>query len=119
MTVELSATQHAVALSSPRSTRSTRQPLRLVSQPMDNAQPKAHASSDAGRYPLSRRPSFEVAAALVGLILVSLLAFLAVQRLNPPAAADADAPPTEFSAARAMEHVTSLSASPRPIGSSA
>lgn len=86
---------------------------------MDNAQPRAHGSSDAGRYSLSRRPSFEVVAALAGLCFILLLSFLAVQRLNPPAAADANAPLTEFSAARAMVHVTSISASPRPIGSSA
>lgn len=87
---------------------------------MDNAQPRAHARSRAGLSPLEgRRPGLDFVAGLAGLCFVALLSLAAVQSLNPPAAAGADAPATEFSAARAMEHVRSLSVSPRPIGSPA
>lgn len=50
-------------------------------------------------------------------LLIVLSAGFAVYRIQPMAALSADAPLTEFSAARAMKHLEVLSRSPRPMGS--
>lgn len=51
------------------------------------------------------------------LLLVALLACWAVYRHEPPDAAGADAPASQFSAGRAIRHVGAVSGSPRPTGS--
>src|SRR5258708_27741792 len=48
-----------------------------------------------------------------------LLTALAVMELKPPDPAPATAPPTEFSAERALVHLRAISRAPHPIGSAA
>ena len=55
-------------------------------------------------------------AALVG---VPLLVFLSLQSLEPPSVVGADAPETEVSAERALEHLKIIAAEPHPMGSEA
>lgn len=50
-------------------------------------------------------------------LLLVLCAGFAVYRIQPTAALNADAPPTEFSAGRAMKHLEVISRKPRPMGS--
>lgn len=52
------------------------------------------------------------------LLCVAAFAFLAVYRLSPPSVVPASAPPAEFSAERAMKHLSVIADGPRPIGSS-
>lgn len=54
---------------------------------------------------------------LLTFLFLALIAFLAVYRLNPPAAVPENAPPTEFSSARAMSHIGSIARAPHPLGS--
>jgi hypothetical protein len=51
------------------------------------------------------------------LLFILLLAIVAFRSLVPPAAVPASAPVTDFSAARAMEHVKVIAREPHPIGS--
>ena len=51
--------------------------------------------------------------------LIAAAAALALARTRPPAARGADAPPAEFSAARAFEHVRRIAVEPHPAGSKA
>lgn len=53
------------------------------------------------------------------LLLAALLALLAVNAQNPPAAVSAEAPPSEFSSGRALRHLRVISAAPHPLGSDA
>ena len=54
----------------------------------------------------------------IGAFLCSLcIIFISVYRLHPPNVVPASAPLTEFSAARAMEHLAFLSNKPHPVGS--
>jgi hypothetical protein len=55
--------------------------------------------------------------AALAFVVLAILTILAVGSTSPPAAAPASAPVTEFSAARAMEHVTLLAQRPRRPGS--
>jgi hypothetical protein len=58
-------------------------------------------------------------AVLAALAAVACLAYFTVARLNPPAPVADDAPPTEFSSARAMKVVRAISERPHPMGTSA
>src|SRR5262245_51527492 len=53
--------------------------------------------------------------ALLTLLLICLAA-VALYRLGPPKALTADAPPEEFSAARALKKLEGISQSPHPMG---
>jgi hypothetical protein len=50
-------------------------------------------------------------------LLLLLLAALTIYRLNPPDAVPANAPPDQFSSARALEQLKVIAARPHPIGS--
>jgi hypothetical protein len=63
--------------------------------------------------------SFVVPAGTLTFLLLALLIFLAIYQMESPAALPADAPATEFSAARASEHLTAIAQSPRPVESAA
>lgn len=60
---------------------------------------------------------FVVPTTTLMLLLLGLLVFLGVYQMEPPSVASADAAPTVFSAARAMEHVQVIAQNPRPVGS--
>ena len=49
--------------------------------------------------------------------LLILVGFLAIRSIQPPSAVDANAPATEFSAARAMRDVREIAKQPHPLGS--
>ncbi len=49
--------------------------------------------------------------------LLILIGFFAIHSIEPPAALDANAPATEFSAARAMRDVREIAKAPHPLGS--
>ncbi len=49
--------------------------------------------------------------------LLILIGFFAIRSIEPPAAVDANAPATEFSAARAMRDVREIAKQPHPLGS--
>jgi Peptidase family M28 len=49
--------------------------------------------------------------------LLILIGFSAIRSIQPPAAVDANAPATEFSAARAMRDVREIAKQPHPLGS--
>ena len=49
--------------------------------------------------------------------LLILIGFFAIHSVEPPAAVDANAPATEFSAARAMRDVREIARQPHPLGS--
>jgi len=55
----------------------------------------------------------------IGALLLAVVALLSVASIAPPPARGADAPVTEFSAARALAHVEAISRSPHPVGSQA
>lgn len=59
-----------------------------------------------GRFPL-----------LLVVLLFAATAFLSVFMQLPPAPVPADAPPTDFSAARALKHIQTIATRPHPIGS--
>jgi hypothetical protein len=67
----------------------------------------------------SIRSTFRLEAGIsIAAFLCSLcIVFISVYRLQPPNVVPASAPLTEFSAARAMEHLASLSNKPHPVGS--
>lgn len=65
----------------------------------------------------TRRPG--ALGTLAALAALACVAYFAIARLDPPAAVAADAPPTEFSSARAMNCVRAIAAEPHPIGTSA
>ncbi|HEU4797226.1 MAG TPA: M20/M25/M40 family metallo-hydrolase, partial [Pyrinomonadaceae bacterium] len=56
--------------------------------------------------------------ALLALAFIGSLVYFAIARTAAPAVVDANAPASEFSAARAMRHVQAIAQSPHPIGSS-
>lgn len=65
------------------------------------------------------RPRFRPLAALFALLVVGAVGVLSVWSVLPPAARDASAPPGEFSAGRAFQHVQAMSTAPHPTGSAA
>lgn len=69
--------------------------------------------------PVISTPMPGVLGTLAALAALACLAYFVIARLDPPAAVAADAPPTEFSSARAMKVVRAISAKPHPIGTSA
>ncbi|HWW75954.1 MAG TPA: hypothetical protein VNZ44_11180, partial [Pyrinomonadaceae bacterium] len=62
-------------------------------------------------------PQSGIVTAVLTLLFIALFSFLAVREQQPPPAADASAPPTEFSAARALKHVEQIAQRPHPVGS--
>lgn len=56
---------------------------------------------------------------LAALGAVAVFAFVGIWSVTAPEAVDADAPLVEFSAERAMEHVSAIAVEPRPMGSPA
>ncbi|WP_222262969.1 M28 family peptidase [Modestobacter marinus] len=65
----------------------------------------------------SPAPRGSLAGSLVALLVVLVVGAVALLSVRPPAPLAADAPTTEFSAARAMETVLALAGGPRPLGS--
>nr|WP_285685025.1 M28 family peptidase [Actinoplanes sp. NBRC 103695] len=65
------------------------------------------------------RPRFRPLAALVALLALAAVGVLSVWSVLPPAARDVSAPPGEFSAGRAFQHVQAMSTAPHPAGSAA
>lgn len=65
------------------------------------------------------RPRLRPLAALLALLVLGAVGFLAVSSVLPPAARDASAPAAEFSAGRAFQHVQAMSTAPHPAGSAA
>lgn len=63
-------------------------------------------------------PEGRVIIALLALAFICSLVYLAIARTAAPAVIDANAPVSEFSAARAMRHVQAIAQRPHPIGSS-
>ncbi len=64
---------------------------------------------------LRRRRNRIVAAGAAAYLLI--VAFLAIYQIQPPGVESADAPPNEFSAARALAHLKVIAAQPHPTGS--
>lgn len=62
-------------------------------------------------------PSSGILTCTLTLLFISLAAFFAIREQLPPAAADASAPLTEFSAGRAIKYVDQISQKPHPVGS--
>lgn len=54
---------------------------------------------------------------LLTLIFLAIFIAIGIYRLAPPAAVPASAPPTEFSAERAVKHIETFAPTPHPIGS--
>ena len=54
---------------------------------------------------------------LAGFLLIALFAGASLYQLAPPRAARADAPPSQFSSARAAKHLEALARAPHPSGS--
>lgn len=73
----------------------------------EGAEREVDVSSPPGRFVVG----------LLGLLLAGFFVFLAIDHIEPPPAVAADAPPTDFSAARAMRHVQAISERPHPMGS--
>ncbi|MEV4201766.1 M28 family peptidase [Micromonospora globbae] len=65
------------------------------------------------------RPRRRLAAAVAALVALVAVGAVSLVDLRPPAPRPADAPPTEFSAARAYRHVEVVAARPHPAGSAA
>jgi hypothetical protein len=63
--------------------------------------------------------SFVVPPGILTLLLLALLVFLSIFQMEAPALVGADAPATEFSAARANKHLATIAQAPRPVGSAA
>nr|QEO74493.1 acetylornithine deacetylase [uncultured bacterium] len=64
-------------------------------------------------------PKGEALKSLLLLLCLVAAAVVAVMRQSPPSPADAAAPPTEFSSARAMGHLRAIARRPHPVGSDA
>jgi hypothetical protein len=57
------------------------------------------------------------AVSLLPLLAIAFFVFLALYRLNPPAAVPADSPPDGFSSGRALKHLRAITRAPHPLGS--
>ena len=57
-----------------------------------------------------------VLAALLVLLCVALVSYLAIRLQSPPEAVAADAPASEFSSGRALKHLASIARKPHPLG---
>jgi hypothetical protein len=82
---------------------------------MSSVDTKVAERADAAEPSLTARAA--VARGVLPLLLLALVACWAVYRHLPPAAANADAPASQFSAGRAISHVRAVSGRPRPTGS--
>lgn len=60
---------------------------------------------------------FVVPTTTLMLLLLGVLVFLGMYQMEPPRVVSADAAPTVFSAARAMQHVEAMAQNPHPTGS--
>jgi hypothetical protein len=76
-----------------------------------------HVSEQAA--PVAPALKREPAAALLTVLFVALVSYVALQQLNAPAAVGADAPAAEFSSARALKHVGVIARSPHALGTAA
>jgi len=63
-------------------------------------------------------PQWHFVAGLLVLGFIALLVYLSIARIEAPPVVGADAPASEFSAARAMRHAQTIGQTPHPIGSS-
>ena len=79
---------------------------------MDTQEPQH--TSEASSTPSTSR---WLLAAGVVLVAILILGYLGLGSMQPPAPKPADAPATEFSAQRAMEHVRAIASEPHPTGS--
>lgn len=75
-----------------------------------------HAHARAEKQTLS--PA-NLTTSLVIFLMIAGIVALSIYRLQPPEVAPANAPTTEFSAARAMQYVEAIAQTPHPIGSPA
>ncbi|HEV8385115.1 MAG TPA: M20/M25/M40 family metallo-hydrolase, partial [Candidatus Acidoferrales bacterium] len=69
---------------------------------------------------VKKRPAAAINKSVAGVVVcvvVITVAWLAMGMSNPPAALPSSAPPNEFSAERAMEHLKVIAAAPHPLGS--
>src|SRR5215217_3621925 len=82
----------------------------LISQP--DLSDKTQAVSD------SRRIDSAFVLSAASIVLVIIIALLVVYRLNPPQPVAVSAPVTEFSAERALKHLTVIAQTPHPVGTS-
>lgn len=61
----------------------------------------------------------EVAACVGTLVFIAAIIFLTIYLHRPPAASSATAPPTDFSSARALQHLKVIAVAPRAVGTPA
>ena len=66
---------------------------------------------------MTHRSRDRLVAGVVALLLLGGLAALSIAAISPPAAVGADAPPEQFSADRAYQHVQSIGSQVHPAGS--
>lgn len=64
---------------------------------------------------VSSKPNHVVAA--ITFLVTALLVFVSFYQITPPDVVPSSAPPTEFSSARAMQHLEVIAQKPRPMGS--
>lgn len=69
--------------------------------------------------PVSTPSTPRLAAGLSALAAIVILSMLGVWQLAAPAPSDGSAPPTDFSTARALEHIQVIAREPHPVGSPA
>ena len=55
--------------------------------------------------------------AIATLAFIGILEFIAIHQIRPPDVVPANAPPAEFSSARALQHLKLIAERPRPTGS--
>jgi len=65
----------------------------------------------------SSSASHQRIAEVAALLFLGVVAAISLWTVGPPRAAQASAPPTEFSSERAMNHVKAIAQKPRPVGS--
>ncbi|MGB9181614.1 MAG: M28 family metallopeptidase [Pyrinomonadaceae bacterium] len=75
---------------------------------------QAIAIDSSGPVAISSRTNFYIGLTMFFFILLMVL--LSIGQQAPPAVVPASAPPTEFSAQRAMRHVTAIAQKPHPVG---
>lgn len=78
-----------------------------------------HTLTEARPQYLVNAPRLEMSLGITALLIIGAGVLLALNQLNPPPAADANAPSSEFSSARAFKHLAVIAERPRPIGSAA
>jgi hypothetical protein len=78
-----------------------------------------HTFIEARPQYLTGAPRLQMSLGLVALLIIGACVLLALRQLNPPPTVNANAPLSEFSSTRAFNHLASIAARPRPIGSAA